>query len=231
MDDPQRSMALLWRASGPAHGPGLTVDAIVATAVEIADADGMGAVSMRAVGRRLGRTAMALYGHVPGKAELVDLMCDQVLAALPTEYPADGWRAAVTAWATDLRSCYVRHPWLLAVPPARPARGPGEFAVLNTVAGLLRGTGLPRTVLRGVTGALLHFVRGAAAAIVEARRAGTSPVAAELAPDVATRFPTVRWLDGGHLSPAGGRTYPERTALANFALGLAVLLDGVDARL
>ncbi|MFE6051535.1 TetR/AcrR family transcriptional regulator C-terminal domain-containing protein [Kitasatospora sp. NPDC056446] len=87
--DAHRSLALLWGApeeprtgrSGPK--PGLSVDAIVSAGIAVADAEGMAALSMRAVGERLGRTAMALYTYVPGKAELLDLMHDRALAELP----------------------------------------------------------------------------------------------------------------------------------------------------
>ena len=58
--------------------PGLRLlpmtDDPVETYVEIADADGLDAVTMRAVAERVGIGAMTLYGYVPGKAELVELM-------------------------------------------------------------------------------------------------------------------------------------------------------------
>ncbi|WP_051710525.1 TetR/AcrR family transcriptional regulator [Streptomyces sp. NRRL S-350] len=119
-----RSLTLLWGGreeprpgcSGPK--PGLSVDAIVSAGIAVAGAEGMAALSMRAVGERLGRTAMALYTYVPGKAELLDLMHDRVLAEMPEppeppepagrpafavgSAPADGWRGAVTTWAEEL---------------------------------------------------------------------------------------------------------------------------------
>src|ERR1700741_3344897 len=109
--DARRALGLLWRSvasppaeDGPAPRPGprqaLTVDEIVEAAIEVADAEGMAALSMRAVGQRLGRSGMALYTYVPSKSELVDLMYDQAHAALPASYPLDeGWRAGVVAWA------------------------------------------------------------------------------------------------------------------------------------
>ena len=90
--DARRSMALLWRATGPeprtgpGPKPGLSVDMIVDAAIAVADEQGMAALSMRAVGERLGRTAMALYPTCPGESELIDLMHDRALAELPTGY-------------------------------------------------------------------------------------------------------------------------------------------------
>jgi AcrR family transcriptional regulator len=97
----------------------------VAAAIAVADTDGLAGLSMRAVAERLGVTAMALYTYVPGKDELVDLMYDGAHAELPARYDlGQGWRAAVTSWATHLVGFYVRHPWTLQVSFARPVLGP-----------------------------------------------------------------------------------------------------------
>lgn len=250
--DARRSMALLWRTESAAAGrtapgpkPGLTVDAIVAAAIAVADAEGMAALSMRAVGERLGRTAMAVYTYVPGKSELIDLMYDQALAELPTDYqPARGWRAALVSWADDLWAFYLRHPWMLQVSQARPALGPNEFTVLDTLVHILRGTGLEPGVLRGVVGALLHFVRGSAQTVAESRHAAAetgvsdeewwfsrSPLLAEVAPDFAERYPMATWLETDSAPPPGDEAAPylERKAAATFHAGLGVLLDGIEA--
>lgn len=89
-EGPDRTVELLWRKP-PVPRQGLSVDAIVRAAVEIADADGIEALSMRRVGERLGFTSMSLYRHVPGKAQLVELMCDAVLAdTTPDAAPGTG---------------------------------------------------------------------------------------------------------------------------------------------
>jgi AcrR family transcriptional regulator len=138
-------MALLWRTTGsgnvrtgPGPKPGLSVDVIVDAAIAVADAEGMAALSMRAVGEWLGRTAMALYTYVPSKSEVVDLMYDRALAELPTDYERGaGWRAAVTSWAEDSWAFYLRHPWVLQVSQVRPVLGPNEYVVLETVMRIL----------------------------------------------------------------------------------------------
>jgi AcrR family transcriptional regulator len=57
---------------------GLNVDRIVQTAIEVVDAEGLAAVSMRRVAERLAVGTMSLYTYVPGKAELIDVMLDTV---------------------------------------------------------------------------------------------------------------------------------------------------------
>jgi AcrR family transcriptional regulator len=246
--DAARSLPLLWRepappARRPGPRPGLGVDAIVAAAVAAADETGVAGLSMRAVAERLGVTAMALYTYVPGKNELIDLIYDGVHAELPGDHalPA-GWRAGVTAWAEDLVALYVRHPWALQVSFARPVLGPHEQAVLEDVVGILRSTGSSPEVLRRVVSMLFHIVRGTAGTIAESRAAaeggseqewwaGRAAVLAELVPDFADRFPQSTWLgSAGVRHPADDPTpYLEREARAALAVGLAVLLDGVEA--
>lgn len=247
--DQRRSMALLWGVAeeGRRPGPkqGLSVDLIVETAVAVADAEGMAALSMRAVGERLGRTAMALYTYVPGKNELLDLMYDRVHAELPVEYDLrDGWRAAVTARARDLWEFHLRHPWTLQVSQARPVLGPYEYAALETSARIMRGTGLPAPELRRVFSALHHFVRGAAQTVAEARQAASatgltddewwyarSAALDEIVPDFASRFPVLTWMEGEGAFRMEDETVPylEQEARETFAAGLAVLLDGIGA--
>jgi AcrR family transcriptional regulator len=260
--DARRSMALLWGTAGPGAGsrsgpgetrtgpgpkPGLSVDAIVDAAIAIADAEGMRALSMRAVGERLGRTAMALYTYVPGKGELVDLMYDRAHAELPTDYEHKaGWRAGLTSWAEDMWAFCLRHPWVLQVSQARPVLGPNEYAVLETVVGILRGTSLEAGMLRRVVGTLFHFVRGMAQTIAESRQAASatgttdeewwfarSALLAEVAPDFAERFPMVTRLETeaerASLAEDAATPYLEREATQTFRAGLTVLLDGIEA--
>ncbi|MEV4186872.1 TetR/AcrR family transcriptional regulator C-terminal domain-containing protein [Streptosporangium canum] len=248
--DARRSMALLWRTEGPGDArpgpkPGLSVDVIVDAAIAVADAEGMAALSMRAVGERLGRTAMALYTYVPSKSELVDLMYDRTLAELPAGYdPRAGWRAGVTSWAEHAWAFYLRHPWVLQVSQVRPVLGPNEYVMLETVVGVLRETGLEAGPLRRIVGTLFYFVRGAAQTVAESRQAAAAtgvsdeqwwPVRAallgEVAPDFAERFPMVAWLESGATSPPEDESAPylEREARKTFEAGLAVLLDGIEA--
>ncbi|MFI0742853.1 TetR/AcrR family transcriptional regulator C-terminal domain-containing protein [Streptomyces sp. NPDC021100] len=253
--DPTASMTLLWggrpgerparRAPGPK--PGLSVDVIVEAAIAVADeAASAAGLSMRTVGERLGCSSMALYTYVPGKAELLDLMYDRVHAEFPTDRAVDGdWRAAVTAWAADLKAFCLRHPWVLQVSYARPVLGPHEQAVLEALLRALSGTGLRAGTLRAVVSSLFHFVHGSARTTAEARRAaavtgvpdrdwwGTrATLLNELAPDFADRFPLSTRLASFQGPPAGDGDPAdvwERETDAVFAAGLAVLLDGIEA--
>jgi AcrR family transcriptional regulator len=248
--DPARSMALLWRTPGPRTGPGpkpgLSVDAIVAAAIAVADTDGLAGLSMRAVAECLGVTTMALYTYVPGKDELVDVMYDGAHAELPVGYDlGQGWRAAVTSWASDLLGCYLQHPWVLQVSFARPVLGPNEQAAVEALARILRRAGLPAAVARRAVSLLFYVARGTAQAVAESRLAAAAVGVSEqawwsrrtgalrqVAPDFAQRFPDSAWLAGASAGAARRRDDPtpylEREAMAAFSVGLTVLLDGIQ---
>ncbi|TDC09060.1 TetR/AcrR family transcriptional regulator [Nonomuraea longispora] len=246
--DARRSMALLWRTGEPGEvrpgpKPGLSVDTIVDAAIAVADSEGMAALSMRRVGERLGRTGMALYTYVPSKSELVDLMYDRVLAELPAEHDlGGGWRPAVTSWAEHVLAFYLRHPWVLQVSQARPVLGPNEFAMLDGLVRILRETGLGPRRLRGVVALLSDFVRGAARTVSESRLAPSatgvsdeewwrarSSLLEEVAPGFAASYPMVTWVESEDNEPATDEPYLEHRVGETFAVGLAVLLDGIEA--
>lgn len=98
--------------------PGLTRERLVRTAIAIADAEGLGAVSMRGVAARLGVAAMAPYRHVRGRDELVLLMADAAYGerGYPAN-PAGDWRDRLMLGGRTLWSLFRRHPWLAQLGP------------------------------------------------------------------------------------------------------------------
>ncbi|MBE8518643.1 TetR/AcrR family transcriptional regulator [Amycolatopsis sp. H6(2020)] len=99
-----------------------SVEQIVRTAIAIADAEGLAAVSMRRVATDLGSGTASLYRYVASRDELLDLMIDEVKGAEHTELTGD-WRADLTSVAHQVRATLLRHPWLGGAVPGRPALG------------------------------------------------------------------------------------------------------------
>ncbi|MEU7783006.1 MULTISPECIES: TetR/AcrR family transcriptional regulator [unclassified Amycolatopsis] len=151
-DAVDRTLALLWRARGgtsePTRGrkPTLTVERIVAAAIGVADADGLAAASMHRVAKELGAGTMTLYTYVPGKAELVDLMVDDVLVERrlpgPGEPRSGDWREQVALYAERTRAAYRAHPWLCEVSRVRPPLGPGQLAGQEYLLSIVDALGL-----------------------------------------------------------------------------------------
>ena len=109
-----RGVALAWGvAADPQRGPKreMSVEKIVEAAVELADAEGLGAVSMAAVAARLGYTPMSLYRYVSAKDDLLLLMQEEATGLPPEPVREDGWRARLEAALP--RACsqlYLRAP-------------------------------------------------------------------------------------------------------------------------
>lgn len=175
--DPARTLELLWRSRtgrpakrGPK--PGLSVDRIVTTAIELADRDGLDAVTMRRVSDQLGVAPMTLYTYVPGKAELLDLMLDHVYAAMPRpDLTARAWRDRVEAVAHDNRAMFENHPWAATVATTRPPLGPGQIAKYEYELRAFDGTGLDDIERDAALTFVLQFVRVTALSAAEARAA------------------------------------------------------------
>ncbi len=110
------SEALIWLRDEPAgRRPVHTRADITRAAIELADAHGLEAVSMRAVAQQLGAGTMTLYYYVRNKEELITLMVDAVLAEMvvPAQALEHGWRTALAQLATYTRDTFAAHRWTL----------------------------------------------------------------------------------------------------------------------
>lgn len=130
MPGPDPVLPLLWRdpeqkppvRRGPRKR--LSLNAVLDAAVEVADADGLAALSMRGLGQRLGLGAMSLYTYVPGRDDLVVLMVDHVLGR-SSRPPHDGdARRRLEAVAESAYDELSAHSWLLDVDGLRAWLGP-----------------------------------------------------------------------------------------------------------
>jgi AcrR family transcriptional regulator len=102
----------VWTRQRPRAG--LSQDRIVAAAVELLDADGLEALSMRTLAARMDTKATSLYRHVANKDELIELVVDEVYGEM--EVSSDGpWRTSVAEAARSLRAMVLRHPWVASV--------------------------------------------------------------------------------------------------------------------
>jgi AcrR family transcriptional regulator len=98
--------------------PRFNRDDIAATAIDIADAEGLDAVSMRRLAAEMGAGTMSLYHYVRTKDELMTLVVDALLGeiVLPaTQRMPRDWRAAITVIARRTRDALRRHPWILDI--------------------------------------------------------------------------------------------------------------------
>ncbi len=227
----------LWeRIEGSSRGPrpALTHQQIAYAAVEIADAEGLGAVSMRRLAERLGVATMGLYRYVTGKDELYELMLDAVAAEVTL--PDGGWREVADSYARQFRALSLRHPWSIQAHARVPASlSPNNLAITERALTSVEGLGIDVDTMMAVFGTVNSFARGAVSAEIAQRevlqRNGwTSDDDARMA-----FLPWVRWMLESGRYPVLSRYIVEGSneddAEWHFAFGLTCVLDGIAARL
>lgn len=202
----------------------LSPDAVIRAAFELADAEGLDAVTIRAVAARLGTKPMSLYRHVSGKDELLDALVERVYAEFdPPDPGAADWRGELRRRAASVRAVLVRHPWAVALVETRtgPDR-PFTFAHAEAVVATLLGAGFsPRTASRAFV-VLDSYVYGFA--LQQLTMPSTDP---RDPPDDATvaatdAYPGLAAVRDAVLADA------HYDFLAEFDAGLDLVLDGIE---
>ncbi|WP_226486567.1 TetR/AcrR family transcriptional regulator [Streptomyces parvulus] len=232
--DIARTLELLWDTGRrPSRGPkpGLTLERIVEAAVEVADREGLGAVSMRRIATELGTGTMSLYRYVPGKGELLDLMLDRVQR--PSENPADlgdgGWRPALHALGHATLALYRRHTWLLEVNQSRPVLGPSALEGMERVLSRIKPMGLTDPELLSVIIMVDGYVVGAARTQVYAQEAERSSGLTDAQFWEAQEPMLVKAMTSGRYPVLAGMS--EDTfgpGFDHFEFGLQRILDGLE---
>ena len=166
-DEVPAELVRLWRLPSESRlgrRAELDVDQVVQTAVDLADRDGVGGVTLAKVADALGVTKMALYRHVGSKDELFELMTDLAVGPAPqVSADAEQWRAGLRRWALAHRQTYLDHPWLVDLPISRPPRGPHVIDWMDALLRVLRETGLDWSTKSTVLNLVSGFVRQASA--------------------------------------------------------------------
>jgi AcrR family transcriptional regulator len=235
---------LLWGRRGRGQRgpkPGLSVDAIVAAAIAIADAEGLEAVSMAHVADQLGFTTMSLYRHVTSKEELLQLMWNaSAQGAEDLVITGDDWRTRLRMWATIQREMIDRHPWITQMPMAAPPMAPNSLTFVERGLEAMDGSGLADADKLRVIGLISSYTLSEARMAHDAARAARQAQAAAEGGE-----PQPAWTWGGLVREvADEQTYPRLHRLARsgglgedrsgwdeqeeFDFGLDRILDGVE---
>ena len=159
---PRRTNVSLHSGQEPRGEPPLSLERIVASAVELLDAEGVDGLTMRRLADRVGSGVMSLYWHVDSKEEVFDLALDSVLGYRgppQTAEPRD-WRGEVVHLLDDWRACMLRHPWSASLLPRR-ALGPNILGRLELLSKSLSRAGVADTDLNAALWSLWNYVMGA----------------------------------------------------------------------
>jgi AcrR family transcriptional regulator len=205
-------------AGAAAGEQALSLERIVATAVELLDSHGADSLSMRRLADRLGAGAMSLYWHVDNKEQVFDLALDAVLAYTPPAPagPRD-WRADAVLMLEDWRAAMLRHPWSAALLPRR-ALGPSMLGRLELLSQTLSRAGVADADLNVAVWSVWNYVMGATITRASFDLSDDDQAAAqERLSDLSERYPTIE----------RSRLLLDNDWDGAFRKGLDFLLDGL----
>ena len=239
---------LLWDDQlRPSRGPRPTLSRadVVQAAISIAAAEGLAALTMHAVAKRLGFTTMALYRYFPNKDALIDASVDAGMGSPPArEGPREGWRQEVKHWAYAKRAMLTSQPWLAELPFVAAPHGPNWLSWHEAFLRTIADTGLSPEDMMDVLSVVHGYVSGScdtAISLARARSRGISmeewaqAVSADLCRAINDpRYPIMSAIltsaSGGISagSPLPARAGRPRTMDESFDFGLERVLDGIQ---
>jgi AcrR family transcriptional regulator len=203
----------------------LSRERVLRGAVSVADASGIGSLTMRSLARELGVKPMSLYYYVANKDEILDGIVDVVFGEIELPSPGGDWRSEMRRRATSARSVLRRHPWAIGLMESRALPGPATLRHHDATIGTLRGAGFSVQMTAHAYALIDSYVYGFA--LQEAALPFKGPeTVAEVAEPIARQM------------PAG--EYPHFTEMVSeliltpgydfgneFEFGLAVILDAL----
>ena len=224
--------------AGKGPAPSHSRAEITATAIELADAEGIDAVSMRKVAAKLGAGTGTLYRYVARKDDLLDLMIDAVEGEDGGPGPLSGdWRQDLRAFARRARAIMHRHAWVAVLAAGRPTLGPNGLRLAEHTLHAIADLGLTIDDMLVSVETLQAFVRGytlGELAEQEAiRRSGL-----EREQWMTAHAPYLQTIIDGGLHPLVTRVvlyaegpHADDQDERSFELGLDRILDGLAANL
>lgn len=236
----QAPQASVWeRMEKPAKAPRTTLThaAIAAAAVEIADAEGLDAVSMRKLSGHLGVTTMALYRYVASKEELLELMLDEAYAKHGNPVvPGETWRDVMRGHAHQIRGVALRHPWTVELSVRSVVNiTPRVMASVERALAAFDGLGLDIDTMADAQYTVMSYVRGAVAdevghlELLKSRQWRSRDDLRE------AYAPHMQWLMESGRYPVyrryGLQAVRKDDTEGRFEFGLECLLDGIAAKL
>ena len=243
MSTPEFAEPIWGRPEPGARNPRFSREKIAKAALDIAKADGVGAVSMRRVAAELGAGTMTLYHYVGNKRELFELMHDAMMSQLivADEELEQGWRRALTAIADASLKAWRTHRWHREESHGTPVFGPNGLRHFEQSLKAVSTTGLPLVRQMEIVSQVDEYVLGYA----EGERFDFPEDWEQLWGDYMARvgdyltaqieggeFPHVdQFIGGDDFMTVVRRLVRESSADERFHRGLGRLLDGVQAEI
>ena len=207
----------------------LSRERVVGAALAIADADGLGALTIRSLATELGVKPMSVYYHVAGKDDILAALVDVVFGEIELPVPGRDWRPEMERRADSARAVLARHRWAIGLLESRPDPGPANLRHHDTVLATLRAAGFSPELTAHAYALIDSYVYGFALQEASLPFEGRESVG-----DVAG--PIMERMAAGeypHLAQMATTYYlqPGYDFGDEFRFGLDLILDGLEAAL
>jgi AcrR family transcriptional regulator len=222
---------------GPRARDPLTRDRVLRAAVDLADREGIQALTMRNLARELGAEAMSLYYHVANKEAVldgvVDVIMDEINEAVGmVEGPpsTEDWKPVMRMRILAARQVLLRHRWASRLIETRTAISPTMMRYFDDLLGVLRSGGFSYDLAHHAMHALGSRALGFTQELFEPENADTGDEdLADAMAEMADQFPhlTGMMMEIAHDDPESTLGWCDDQF--EFEFGLDLLLDGLDA--
>lgn len=206
----------------------LTRDRVLATAIALADAGGIDALTMRKLGVELGVEAMSVYRHVANKDDLLGGMIDAVFAEIELPSHSENWKTALRTRSLSVRDALVRHPWATGLMDSGAQPGHATLRHHDRVLGTLRNAGFSVTLAAHAFSVIDSYIYGFAmqdkALPFETEEESTAMGEAMLAQLSQAEYPYLTEIIRDHALRPGYRYADE------FVFGLDLILDALETQ-
>ena len=125
----------------PEPRPPLSRERVLRAAIDLADAEGIGSLTMRRLAQELGVEAMTLYYYVANKQDILAGMVDVVTSEIELPDAAGDWKAAIRRTAISEHELLIRHPWAASLILSVKQASAPRIRYMNWILGTLREAG------------------------------------------------------------------------------------------
>lgn len=213
----------------------LSRERVLQGAVEVADAGGIEALTMRNLAQHLGVEAMSLYYHVENKDALLDGTVEVIIgeimeatAGLDVPEPEDDWKGAMRLRILAARDVLLRHKWAPAVIEQRSSMSPAVVFYFEGTLEIMRRGGFSYDLAHHALHALGSRALGFSQELFQPEDASAEDASEEMFAEMAEQLPYLSGMMMEIVHEGPDSTLGWCDDQTEFEFGLDLMLDGLD---
>ena len=206
----------------------LSRERVLHAAVELADREGIDAVSMRRLAAGLGVVPMAIYKHVANKEELLDGMIDIVLATVDRPRTDLAWKAAVRERILSARRMLLQHPWASSVMESRATPTPTVLSYFDSMIEMFTRGGFSIDLTHHVMHAMGSRLMGFSQELFNDQSNGGPGMQPEMLAAMSSAYPSIYRLYLAVTHDDASVVGPGCDDQLEFEFALDLMLDGIE---